>query len=98
MIPYLTQPSSYKYWRNGGHVPFYSKDMINSKRWVQTENVYMGDYILPSMKKIMSAHVCSYLCWSSMGTGDLEDRCYFVADNRKDIPYQHLCDFPAMPF
>lgn len=89
-----TGPSggTYEYARPRSQVPFAAGDMNNSQRWHSLTNLYHGESRIPSFRRIIAAHVCSYLCWTAGAVGDPADHCHFRDDKRTDIPQEFLCD------
>jgi len=85
----------YKYVRPHNQVPFYAEEMPNPKKWNEVSNIRR---IIPSTKRVLASHLCSYICWTSQAVGDLDSRCYFAdEEGRPDLPQSYYCDVSQVP-
>jgi hypothetical protein len=81
----------YQFVMAAGNVPFYASDLRNTDKWLKKENYVFGATKLEDIAiGGMACHICSYNCWTSMATGDPDDRCFFPGDPGADQRY--LCD------
>lgn len=86
---------TYKYVRPHNQVPFYPEEMPNPKTWNDIANIRR---IIPSTKRVIASHICSYICWTSLAVGDLDSRCYFASEEgRPDLPQSYYCDVSQAP-
>ncbi|EWM19913.1 hypothetical protein Naga_103162g1, partial [Nannochloropsis gaditana] len=88
------------YARAWNQVPFQARNLPNTARFQQAENLspITGDLPVPSFRNLVAGHICSYQCLLSTAVGDRGlDLCWFKGqEEAQGLPEEKLCYFPEL--
>ncbi|KAM3568426.1 hypothetical protein VYU27_009449 [Nannochloropsis oceanica] len=91
------------YARAWNQVPFTARNLPNTARFQQAENLspITGDLPVPSFRNLVSGHICSYQCLFSTYVGDKDFNLCSFKDQQPTtggLPDEKLCYFPELPY